>query len=151
MPQLDFLSHPFASQYFWLFLSFAVLYLTSAKFILPKISNIRSERKNIIESSMSEASEMKDTALNSSTNFDATLKDARSKAEVLINEALERIHKQENAALYKASIELEAEYNDLVKKLSDYKESAQAEFDNIVGDLAQFILEQKYGIKNTKS
>lgn len=47
MPQLDISN--FSSQIFWLIICFTILYFYLSKIIIPRIDNIISSRKNIIE------------------------------------------------------------------------------------------------------
>ena len=53
MPQLD--PKYWASQAFWLILVFSLLYLSIAKFYLPKIKNNLEERENKIKNDIEDA------------------------------------------------------------------------------------------------
>ena len=46
MPQLN--TEYFASQIFWLVISFIILYIVMAKYALPKIANVIETREDII-------------------------------------------------------------------------------------------------------
>ena len=63
MPQLEFLTYPFVSQIFWLFFSFALLYLFATKLIIPRISSIKSNRSDTIDSALDKANQIKNEAL----------------------------------------------------------------------------------------
>jgi len=58
MPQLD--PTYWASQAFWLILVFTILYITLAKFYLPKIKKNLDERENKIKEDLDAASKLKD-------------------------------------------------------------------------------------------
>jgi len=60
MPQLDFANYPFISQIFWLALSFFVLYIYSAKIILPRISKTIEMRDRTIKTALREAEDAKE-------------------------------------------------------------------------------------------
>ena len=58
MPQLD--PTYWASQAFWLILVFTILYISIAKFYLPKIKNNLDERENKIKEDFDAANKFKD-------------------------------------------------------------------------------------------
>lgn len=53
MPQLDISN--FSSQIFWLIICFTILYFYLSKIIIPRIDNIISTRKNIIEEDVNQS------------------------------------------------------------------------------------------------
>ena len=53
MPQLN--TEYFASQIFWLVISFIILYVVMAKYALPKIANVIETREDIIARDVEEA------------------------------------------------------------------------------------------------
>ena len=57
MPQLD--PKYWASQAFWLILVFSILYISIAKFYLPKIKKNLDDRENKIKEDLDEANKMK--------------------------------------------------------------------------------------------
>ena len=58
MPQLD--PKYWASQAFWLILVFTILYISIARFYLPKIKNNLSERENKIKNDLDDANKFKE-------------------------------------------------------------------------------------------
>ena len=58
MPQLD--PTYWASQAFWLILIFTVLYISIAKFYLPKIKNNLDDRENKIKDDLDDANKFKE-------------------------------------------------------------------------------------------
>ena len=61
MPQLD--PTYWASQAFWLILVFTILYISIAKFHLPKIKNNLDDRENKIKEDLDSANKFKDLSL----------------------------------------------------------------------------------------
>ena len=57
MPQLN--PEFFASQIFWLIISFAILYVVMAKFALPKIADVIESRRDIIARDFEDAEDYK--------------------------------------------------------------------------------------------
>ena len=58
MPQLD--PKYWASQAFWLILVFTILYISIAKFYLPKIKNNLDDRENRIKDDLDDANKFKE-------------------------------------------------------------------------------------------
>ena len=63
MPQLD--PKYWASQAFWLILVFAVLYISIAKFYLPKIKNNLDDRENKIKNDLDDANKFQELSASS--------------------------------------------------------------------------------------
>lgn len=85
MPQLD--PTWFASQLFWLFVSFSVLYLLLSRLILPPLQNVIASRKGAIDKDLSVAQELKLQAEQAKQSYEETLAKSRLTAQSLINEA----------------------------------------------------------------
>jgi F-type H+-transporting ATPase subunit b len=60
MPQLD--PKYWASQAFWLILTFSVLYISISNFFLPKLKNNLNDRDNKIQDDLDEAKNLKELA-----------------------------------------------------------------------------------------
>ena len=85
MPQLD--STWFASQLFWLFICFTVLYVLLSRFILPPLQSVIASRKGAIDSDLSAAQELKSSAEQAKLSYESTLVKSRDAARSLIAEA----------------------------------------------------------------
>lgn len=85
MPQLD--STWFASQIFWLFICFAVLYIFLSRIILPPLQGILSTRKGKIDGDIFAAQDLKLKAEEAKTTYENILIKSRESAQNLINEA----------------------------------------------------------------
>jgi F-type H+-transporting ATPase subunit b len=78
MPQLD--PTYWASQAFWLILIFSILYLSIAKFYLPKIKKNLDDRDNKIKEDLDEANNLKNLSENKIKEYEIIL--LNSKKEV---------------------------------------------------------------------
>ncbi len=85
MPQLD--PTWFASQLFWLFVCFTVLYVLLSRLILPPLQNVIASRKGAIESDLNVAQELKSSAEQAKISYETTLVKSRDAARSLIAEA----------------------------------------------------------------
>lgn len=147
MPQLDFLTHPFASQLFWLFISFGFLYIIFSSIVLPKINKIKTSRDEAVNSSLNEAQKLKEEASNTNEASDKALKEAKAKSETMINEALANIKKIEQSAFDKLNAKLEEEKTELLKEIETYKKTLTSESENIVNDLVAYVLKNNFNIE----
>ena len=82
MPQLD--PTYFATQLFWLTVTFVLLYVALAKYILPRIHYILESRKDRIDHDLGLAAQMKDEAEHTKTGYEKVLSEARVKAQAVI-------------------------------------------------------------------
>ncbi len=85
MPQLD--PTWFASQLFWLFVTFSILYLLLSRLALPPLQHIITSRKATIDNDLSVAQELKQKAELSKQSYEETLVKSRASAQALITEA----------------------------------------------------------------
>ncbi len=85
MPQLD--PTWFASQIFWLFVCFTLLYIVLSRVILPPLQNIIETRSNTIENDLVMAQDLKVKAEESKVAYENILIKSRQSAQNLISEA----------------------------------------------------------------
>ena len=75
MPQLD--PKYWASQAFWLILIFTILYISIAKFYLPKIKNNLDDRENKIKDDVDDANKFKELSESKFKEYEIILADAK--------------------------------------------------------------------------
>ena len=75
MPQLD--PTYWASQAFWLILVFTILYISIAKFYLPKIKNNLDNRQNRIKDDLDDANKFKELSELKFKEYEKILEDAK--------------------------------------------------------------------------
>ena len=91
MPQLDV--QTYASQIFWLIVSFIVLYFLVAKVAMPRISEVLEERQERIEDDLDKAETLKKEAYLVKIEYEKALSSAREKASDATRQAQEEIAK----------------------------------------------------------
>lgn len=106
MPQLDFAHYPFLSQFFWLFISFIALYISSAKVILPRISKTMEMRDNTVKNALQEAESLKKESDSFLTEFQESITDAQTEANRIIQTAQSKVKAKTDAAITKAEKEI---------------------------------------------
>lgn len=99
MPQLD--PTWFASQLFWLFVSFVLLYLVLSRVVLPPLLGIMAERKTTMDGDVARAQVLTDEAEKARKQYEHALAEAREKSQQLIDTAMLE-HKQKSEQANKA-------------------------------------------------
>lgn len=85
MPQLD--PSSYASQLFWLTVTFVFLYLILARFILPRVQTVLEGREGRISGDLSLADALKNEAEASKAAYEKSLHDAKHAAQTMIADA----------------------------------------------------------------
>jgi F-type H+-transporting ATPase subunit b len=101
MPQLD--PSLFATQLFWLFVTFMVLFLIAWKVALPRIADVLNARQNRIDSDLERAQTLKSEAEDVLSAYEKALADATAEAQDIHRQnlqelAAERTRRQEELA-----------------------------------------------------
>ncbi len=152
MPQLDPAKAMFLAQLFWLALSFLVLYVVVAFYITPRLNDIFSTRRSIVEGDLEKAEQLKnqtdtilaqyDTKIESAkklsaksfedarlkllkSNDDSKMKHAAQLAEQ-ISAAEVQIAAQRAKALESIQSTAAELTSDAIVKITGYKESAKS-------------------------
>lgn len=84
MPQLDFATY--ASQIFWLAVTFAALYYVLASFSLPRVREVLQNRQDRVRGDLEKADSLKHEAEQVESDYEEALKKARSRAHELLAE-----------------------------------------------------------------
>jgi F-type H+-transporting ATPase subunit b len=140
MPQLDFANYPFISQLFWLSLSFFVLYIYSAKTILPRISKTIEMRESTIKSALKDAEKTKKQLEINENNNHRILTKARLQASELINEAQENIEKKFNLKRRKTDSIIAEKLNASSIQIAKLKDNSKKEIDILTQDIYENLL-----------
>ena len=149
MPQLD--PKYWASQAFWLIIVFSALYISIAKFYLPKIKNNLDDRENKIKDDLDDANKFKELSELKLKEYEKVLESA--KKEII------KIHLDSKNALdkdiqtKKAEIEKEIE-NEILKaqkEIVELKKDSLKDIHKISENIASDIIENISGDKLNES
>ena len=149
MPQLD--PTYWASQAFWLILVFTILYISIAKFYLPKIKNNLDDRENKIKEDLDAANKFKEFSELKLKEYEKIL--VRSKKEMI------KIHLESKNKLDKdiqtkkdaVEKEIEIETTKAQKEIAELKKNSITDIQNISKDIASSIIENISGDKLNES
>ncbi len=89
MPQLDVSTY--ASQIFWLLLTFVPLYYLLARKALPRIADVLESRQDYQDDLLEKAAELKNEAADVLAQYEAGLAESRSKAQQVVKKAADEM------------------------------------------------------------
>ena len=149
MPQLD--PKYWASQAFWLILIFTILYISIAKFYLPKIKNNLEDRENKIRNDLDDANKFKELSETKLKEYEKILEDAKKeviKIHIQSKITLDKEIKSKKDVIEK---EIEKEIIKAQKEISDLKKNSISEIQKISENIASSIIETISGDKLNES
>jgi len=149
MPQLD--PTYWASQAFWLILIFSILYISIAKFYLPKIKSNLDDRENKIKDDLDDANKFKELSEIKFKEYEKILEDA--KKEVIKIHIDQKNLLDKDIQLKKATIEKEIE-NEILKaqkEINELKKNSVSDIRFISENIASNIIENISGDKLNES
>ena len=149
MPQLDFST--FASQIFWLAVTFGLLYFTLARHSLPRVREVLQSRQERIRSDLDKADESKRHAEAIVREYNEALKKARHDASEQINIAKEK-HKDLAEARHAKLDEMFARQNrETELRVQKMRDDASEELSETVHDLVSVITKKLIGVDISKA
>lgn len=140
-----FQSQYYPSQFVWLALSFALLYVLMAKLALPRIGSILAERSKRIADDIAAAQRLKERSDAANVAYEKALADARASAQGIANQTRE----QQAAAAEETNRRLEAELHERLAKaehlIAATRAAAMGNVGAIAAETASAIVEQLIG------
>ena len=149
MPQLD--PKYWASQAFWLILVFSILYLSIAKFYLPKIKKNLDNRENKIKEDLDEANKMKSLSEKKLKEYNVILENSKKEVTKILLEAKNTLDK--NIQTKKETIEkdIENQLTKAQKEILELKTSSINSINTISQEISSNIIEKMSGEKLNES
>ena len=136
----------FASQLFWLALTFIALYLLMSRIALPRIGSILEARRQRVEDDLAEAQRLKDASDAAIAAHEKALADARGRAQALANETREKAAAAADARRKEVDAKLNAHIAEAEKTIAATQSAAMANVRGIASDAAGAIVERLTGI-----
>jgi F-type H+-transporting ATPase subunit b len=149
MPQLD--PKYWASQAFWLVLVFTILYISVAKFYLPKIKNNLDNRENRIKDDLDDANKFKELSETKLKDYEKILEEAKKeviKIQIESKNLLDKDIRTKKDAIEK---EIEKEILKAQKEINDLKRNSISDIQKISENIASNIIEAISGDKLNES
>ncbi len=149
MPQLD--PKYWASQAFWLILVFTVLYISIAKFYLPKIKNNLDNRENRIKDDLEDANKFKELSEIKLKEYEKILENAKKEVIKIQIESKNKLDKDIKTKKETTEKEIEKEIIKAQKEISDLKKNSISDIQKISENIASNIIESISGDKLNES
>ena len=149
MPQLD--STYWASQVFWLIVVFTILYISIAKFYLPKIKNNLDNRENKIKEDLESAKKSNDLSEIKFKEYEKILADSKKEVIKIHIESKNKLDK--DIQTKKGAMEKEIE-NEIIKaqnEIDELKKNSISDIQSISKNIASAVIENVSGDKLNES
>ena len=149
MPQLD--PKYWASQAFWLILVFTILYISIAKFYLPKIKNNLDNRENKIKDDLDDANKFKELSELKLKEYEKILEDAKKEVIKIHIESKNTLDRDIQTKKETIEKEIEKEILKAQKEISELKKNSISDIQKISENIASNIIENISGDKLNES
>ena len=149
MPQLD--PKYWASQAFWLILVFSILYISIAKFYLPKIKNNLDNRESRIKDDLDDAHKFKELSESKLEEYKKILEDAKKEVIKIHIESKNILDKDIKIKKETIEKEIEKEIERAQKEIIDLKRNSISDIQKISENIASNIIETISGDKLNES
>ena len=139
MPQLD--PTYWASQAFWLILVFTILYISIAKFYLPKIKSNLDNRENKIKEDLDSANKFKDQSELKFKECEKILENSKKEVIKIHLDSKSKLDKHMRAKKDIIEKEIENELTKIQKEIAELKKNSISDIQNISRDLTSNIID----------
>ena len=136
MPQLEQID-TFASQIFWLIVTFAVLYYLMSKVVLPRIADILAEREDRVAQDLARAQTLKLQAEQIMAEYEDALAEARSEAGSAIKQVADQVAADVASRQDEATAELAAKSEAAETRIAAAKQEALANIKAVATDVSK--------------
>ena len=144
MPQFE--ANTFASQIFWLIITFSALYIFISIVVLPRIrSNIRL-RKNKISNDLERSVALKNEMEKLAEDYNAKVEEATEKSNALLKSVLNKTASVSDNALKDMRIQVEKKLQNAEKELNLYKKTIEKEVNSSADNISETILKRIFDV-----
>lgn len=151
MPQIAQILETYASQIFWLLITFGAIYFGIAKMMLPKITANMDSREQKIAADLVAAEKARAAAEEAEGGSDKALNEARSEAQAKAAAAKATAGKDADARLAAADAEIQTKLSAAEAALVKARDKALGELDAVAADVAADIAAKVAGLKVSAS
>jgi F-type H+-transporting ATPase subunit b len=149
MPQLD--PTYWVSQAFWLILVFTILYISIAKFYLPKIKNNLEDRENGIKEDLDSANKFKDLSELKLKEYEKIIENSKKEVIKIHIESKNKLVKDIQTKKDAMEKEIANEIIKAQKEIAEVKKNSILNIKTISEDIASSIIEDISGDKLNES
>jgi len=149
MPQLD--PKYWASQAFWLILTFTILYISISKFYLPKIKNNLDNRERKVKDDLDDANKFKELSDVKLKEYEKTIENAKKEIAKMYLDSKNKLSKDIQIKKDIMEKEIEDEISKAQKEIIEVKKNSVSSIKLISEEITVNIIENLSGDKINKS
>ena len=135
----------FASQIFWLFVTFTILFILLSKVVIPRIGSVLENRQQKISSDLKRAEEAKADAEAALEEYQRALEASRAEAQALLRAEADKLAKAHAKRSDKVTEEIAGKIADAEKRIAAAKEQAMAGLRDVAAETAEAALAKLVG------
>ena len=143
MPQLN--PEFWASQIFWLILTFSGLYIIIWKIFLPKITDSIENRKSRIINDLNETQKLKENAEKKLREYNKIIEDTKKEAKKIIEDNKKKLENDIKSKKQKFNEEIEKELMSVEKEIKNLKKSSISSINKIAAEVSSEVIKQLVG------
>lgn len=140
-----FATETFAGQLIWLAITFVVLYTLLSKLVLPRLSGIIENRRDLIAKDLDQAAAMKTRAEDAGAAYEKALAEAKGRAQALAQETRAKLSAESDAKRKVLEADLAKRLADAEATITAKKTEAMSHVRGIALDTATAIVERLTG------
>lgn len=140
MPQLD--PTWFASQLFWLCITFAVLYFVLSRVVLPPLLDVTARRQQTVTGDIEQAQSFKAQADSARQEYERLMAETRAQAQQLTTDALAAHKAKSDAADKEMDRQIEQKLRDAKQRITARKEELITALTPTAAELTSLIVEK---------
>ncbi len=144
-PFPPFNADTFASQLFWLAITFGFLFVMMSKVALPRIGAIIDSRQKRIADDLADAGKLKSESDAAIAAYEKALADARARAQAIANETRDRQTAEAEATRKSLEDALNVKLAEAEKTIAATKQAAMSSVRGIAADATKAIVERLIG------
>lgn len=141
----------FASQLFWLAISFGLFYYLMSRIALPRLAQILEGRQDRIATDLAEAERLKNETDEAIASYEQALAEARDRAAGIARTTREEVNGQIEAQREAAEKELADRLGQADTRITAIRDKAMAEVSGVAAEAAIAAVQAVSGIKITKT
>ena len=149
MPQLD--PTYWASQIFWLILTFTVLYISISKFYLPKIKKNLDDRESKIKEDLDQAHNLKILSDKKLKEYEMLVENSKKEVAKILFESKNKLDKDLQIKKLEVEKEIENELNRAQEEILELRKSSINSINIISREITSNIIEKLSGDKLNES
>jgi F-type H+-transporting ATPase subunit b len=149
MPQLD--PSTYASQIFWLAVTFLIFFLIAWRVALPKIGRVLEDRRERIDRDVSKAQEVRNEAEAVLAEYEKLSAEGRASAQVVLREANELAAAEAAAEHEKLAKKLAGDIEKAERRIAEARSSALEGIGDVAAEIAQSAAAKLIGLEVSKS